>query len=149
MAARRGAGYRSGMRRLSLAVLAFLALVAVAAPAARAQAHSAWVGVGAIGRTAMFMDTTSIERDGAVRRVWMESLDPEPTTFVVGSDTTRFDAVIALHVFDCRAGTHAIATARYYLGRTAVAPPRPADVTPERLRPGTFMAAVARDLCGP
>lgn len=109
--------------------------------------RAAWVGVGAIGRTAMFMDTTSIERDGAIRRVWLESVDPEPTTFVVGSDTTRFDTVVALHVFDCRAKTHAVATARYYLAGASVAPPRPADTSAEKLRPGTFMAAVARDLC--
>ena len=106
-----------------------------------------WIGVGAIGRTAMFMDTTSIERDGAIRRVWMESVDPEPTTFVVGRDTTRFDTVVALHVFDCRAATHTVATARYYLAGASVAPPRPADTSPEKLRAGTFMAAVAADLC--
>jgi hypothetical protein len=95
----------------------------------------------------MFMDTTSIEREGAVRRVWLESIDPQPTTFVVGRDTTRFDTVVALHVFDCRARTHWVATARYYLGAVSVAPPRPADTSPEKLRPGTFIAAVAADLC--
>lgn len=124
-----------------------LVLCALAAPGL-ARAQNGWIGVGAIGRTAMLMDTASIERDGSLRRVWMKSLDPEPTTFVVGHDTTRFDTVIALHVFDCRTRTHAVAAARYYLAGVEIAPPRPADTTPEKLRPGTFMAAVARDLCG-
>jgi len=121
-------------------------LCAVAAPAGL-YAQARWVGVGAIGRTAMLMDTASIERDGSIRRVWIESLDPEPTIFVIGHDTTRFDAVIALHVFNCVTSTHTVAAARYYLAGVEVAPPRPADTTPEKLRPGTFMAAVASDLC--
>lgn len=129
-----------------------LALVLAGPRTLRAQdstpPRSPWVGVGAIGRTAMFMDTTSIERDGAIRRVWLESVDPEPTTVVAGRDTTRFDTVIALHVFDCRAGTHTVATARYFLASVSVSPPRPADTSPEKLRRGTFIAAVARDLCG-
>jgi len=139
-------------RALGLTAGALALSLAVAPRRARAQDSTrpkpVWVGVGAIGRTAMFMDTTSIERDGAIRRVWMESVDPEPTTFVVGRDTTRFDTVVALHVFDCRAATHTVATARYYLAGSSVAPPRPADTSPDKLRPGTFMAAVAADLCG-
>lgn len=132
------------MRRL----LATAFIVSALALPAHARAQSRWIGVGAIGRTAMLMDTASIERDGSLRRVWMESLDPEPTLVVIGRDTARFDAVIALHVFDCRTHTHTVAAARYYLAGVEIAPPRPADTTPEKLRPGTFMAAVARDLCG-
>lgn len=139
-----------GVRRPVVAAAVALALIALPR-SAHAQdstrARGTWVGVGAIGRTAMFMDTTTIERDGPIRRVWLESVDPEPTTLVVGSDTTRFDTVVALHVLDCRARTDAVATARYYLAGASVAPPRAADTTPQRLRPGTFMAAVANDLC--
>lgn len=134
-----------------LAPLAAATLVSVVAAGRSANAQSArpaWVGVGAIGQTVMYMDTTSIERDGFVRRVWMESLDPQPNALVVGIDTTRFDTVISLHVFDCRAQTHAVAAARYYLAGVEVAPPRGADMKPEPLRRGSFMAAVASDLCG-
>lgn len=129
-------------------VAALAAVLVLALGAAPARAQGTWTGVGAIGRTAMFMDTTSIVRDGDARRVWLESVDPEPTTIVMGRDSVRFDTVIALHVFDCRARTHAVTTARYYLGRQPVLPPRPADTRPERLRPGSFLDAVARDLCG-
>lgn len=132
--------------RPPIALTALALTLGAAAPAAHAQ--GTWTGVGAIGRTAMFMDTTSIVRDGDARRVWLESVDPEPTTIVMGRDSVRFDTVIALHVFDCRAGTHAVATARYFLGTQPVLPPRPADTRPEPLKRGSFLDAVARDLCG-
>lgn len=133
--------------RRPIITLAAVALALSVAPAA-ARAQGTWTGVGAIGRTAMFMDTTSIVRDGSARRVWLESVDPEPTTIVMGRDSVRFDTVIALHVFDCRARTHSVATARYFLGGTPVLPPRPADSRPSPIRPGSFLDAVARDLCG-
>lgn len=134
--------------RPPLALAALAGVLALALGAAPARAQGSWTGVGAIGKTAMFMDTTTIVRDGDARRVWLESVDPEPTTIVVGRDSVRFDTVIALHVFDCRARTHAVTTARYFLGTQPVLPPRPADARPESLRPGSFLDAVARDLCG-
>lgn len=134
--------------RPPLALAALAGVLALALGAAPARAQGSWTGVGAIGKTAMFMDTTTIVRDGDARRVWLESVDPEPTTIVVGRDSVRFDTVIALHVFDCRARTHAVTTARYFLGTQPVLPPRPADTRPESLRPGSFLDAVARDLCG-
>ena len=52
-------------------------------------AQEQWTGVGAIGATAMYMDTTTIIRAGSIRKVWIKSLDSAPKSFVTGKDTLK------------------------------------------------------------
>jgi hypothetical protein len=113
--------------------------------AARAQDH--WTGIGAISGTVMLMDTTTIVRDGAIRRVWVKSLDTAPKSFLAGRDTLTFDTVIALNEFDCAKGTRTIKSVRYLLGEEVVLDVPLTHDPPTPLRPRSFFGAIYTDLC--
>lgn len=127
-------------------IAALFACCAVLVPSVvRAQSH--WTGIGAIGRTAMYMDTTTIVRDGHTREVWIRSVDTEPRTVVIGADTVTFNTVIALNVLDCGNNTATVRSVLYYNGsENTYELPASAD-PPRPVRPGTFLAALHRDVC--
>lgn len=113
--------------------------------AAHAQDH--WTGIGAINGTVMFMDTTTIVRDGTIRRVWVKSLDTSPKTFVAGKDTVTFDTVIGLNVFDCARGTRTVMSVRYLLGDDVVFTVPTTHDAPEPVRKTSFFGAIYSDVC--
>lgn len=115
--------------------------------AARAQNH--WTGIGAINGTVMYMDTTSLERIGVLRKVWIRSIDIEPKTVVAGKDSLTFDTVIALNVFDCSKGTRTVAQVHYLLGADPVLDVPETQDDPEQLRSTSFFGAIYSDLCRP
>jgi hypothetical protein len=124
-----------------------LAFAAAASLPHVASAQGHWTGIGAINGTVMYMDTTSIQRIGSLRKVWIRSLDLSPKTVMVGNDSLTFDTVVALNVFDCSSGTRTVAEVRYLLGADSVF-----DVTndhgePEKLRPTSFFGAIYSDVC--
>gem|GEM_PF-1417165 len=135
---RRSAG---GLAR-SLAII-----LALAALPASVRAQSDWTGIGAISGTVMYMDTTTIMRDGAIRKVWIKSFDLDPKTVVVGKDTLTFDTVIGLNVFDCSKGTRTVAAVQYLLGEDIVLDVAETHGKPELLRPKSFFAAIYADVC--
>ena len=98
--------------------------------AAALPAQEQWTGVGAIGATAMYMDTTTIIRAGSIRKVWIKSLDSTPKSFVTGKDTLTFDTVIGLNVFDCARHTRTVQAVQYLLGDDIVldVPENAADI---------------------
>ncbi|MEO7218315.1 MAG: surface-adhesin E family protein [Gemmatimonadaceae bacterium] len=122
--------------------------LAVAVPsAARAQDH--WTGIGAISGTVMYMDTTSLERVGVLRKVWIRSIDLTPKTIMVGHDSLTFDTVVALNIFDCSKGTRTVEQVHYLLGGDSVFDVADAHGKPEQLRSTSFFGAIYTDLCGP
>jgi hypothetical protein len=112
-----------------------------------AAAQEQWTGVGAIGATAMYMDTTTIIRAGSIRKVWIKSLDSAPKSFVTGKDTLTFDTVIGLNVFDCAKHTRTVEAVQYLLGDDIVLDVPTTHATPEPLKPKTFYDAIYEDLC--
>lgn len=124
-----------------------VALAFFAPGVARAQDH--WTGIGAINGTVMYMDTTSLERVGELRKVWIRSIDIEPKTVVAGKDSLTFDTVIALNVFDCSKGTRTIAHVLYMLGPDSVLDVPETRADPEQLRSTSFFGAIYSDLCRP
>jgi surface-adhesin protein E len=114
---------------------------------ATATAQRVWTGVGAMGGTAMFMDTASIERSGTLRTVWIRSVDSSPRTFVAGKDTLTFDSVTGLNIFDCSSGTRTVSAVQYLLGGETVLSIPVTHEKPEALRPKSFFAAIYNDLC--
>ncbi|HEY5086248.1 MAG TPA: surface-adhesin E family protein [Gemmatimonadaceae bacterium] len=110
-------------------------------------AQQQWTGIGAIGGTAMFMDTTTIVRSGPLREVWIKSLDSTPKQFVVEHDTLTFDSVIGLNVFDCAGKTRTVTTVQYLLGDEIVFNVPETHGKPEPLRPKSFFEAIYNDLC--
>jgi len=133
---------------LPLAIRLILIMAALSATVARAGAQEQWVGVGAIGATTMYMDTTTIIRAGTIRKVWVKSLDIAPKSFVVGKDTLTFDTVIGLNVFDCAKHTRTVTAVQYLLGEDIVLDVPETHAEPEALRPKTFFDAIYHDLCG-
>lgn len=127
--------------RLILSVLSTALLPAISL------AQEQWIGVGAIGGTAMFMDTTTIVRVGLLRKVWIKSLDSTPKKFVVGNDTLAFDTVVGLNVFDCGNGTRTVTTVLYLLGGETVFNVPATHDKPAPLRPKSFFEAIYKDLC--
>ena len=95
----------------------------------------------------MFMDTTTIVRAGALREVWIRSLDSTPKKFVAGRDTLTFDSVVGLSVFDCANATRVVTTVRYFLGDELVFDVPETHDRPLGLRPKSFFAAIYADLC--
>ncbi len=122
------------------------AMAAVLCPrTARAQNH--WTGIGAINGTVMLMDTTTIVRDGAIRRVWVKSLDTTPKSFLAGKDTLTFDTVIALNEFDCAKGTRTVKSVQYLLGEEVIFDVPLTHDASTPLRPSSFFGAIYTDLC--
>ena len=115
--------------------------------AAALPAQEQWTGVGAIGATAMYMDTTTIIRAGSIRKVWIKSLDSTPKSFVTGKDTLTFDTVIGLNVFDCARHTRTVQAVQYLLGDDIVLDVPTTRAAPEALRPKSFYDAIYQDLC--
>jgi hypothetical protein len=112
-----------------------------------AGAQEQWTGIGAIGGTAMFMDTTTIVRAGAIRKVWIKSLDSAPRSFLAGKDTLTFDTVVGLNVFDCVAHTRTVQAVQYQLGDDTVLDVPATHAKSEAIRPRSFYDAIFRDLC--
>ncbi len=143
---------RSSFRNMSIssrAAVVHLVTLAVflSGFAASASAQEQWTGVGAIGATAMYMDTTTIIRAGSIREVWIKSLDNVPKTFVNGRDTLTFDTVVGLNVFDCAKHTRTVEAVRYLLGDDVVLDIPATHGTAEFLKPKSFYDAVYQDLC--
>ena len=130
------------MQRLLL--LAWMALTIIPTTT---RAQDAWVGIGAIGGTAMFMDTSSVVRAGSTRKVWIRSVDSEPKLFLAGRDTLSFDTVLGLNEFDCARETRTVRSVQYLLRGEAVLGVADTHEKPVAVRPGSFFAAVLRDLC--
>jgi hypothetical protein len=137
--------FAAALRTLLLPLVLTLAVTFGAARTAHAQAH--WTGIGSISGTAMFMDTTTIQRDAAIRRVWLRSLDLTPRMAVAGTDTVVFDTVISLNIFDCAHATRTVAAVRYALGDSTVHDIPDIRATPEPVRPTSFYGQVYKDLC--
>ena len=136
--------------RIAIAVLTAGLLAAAAGPStARAQSERRWTGIGAIAGTAMYMDTTAIVRSGAIRDVWIRSIDLAPRRIIAAADTLDFDTVIALNRFDCSRNTRTVMKVQYLLGGTVVLDVPETHADPELLRPRSFFAAIYRDLCAP
>jgi len=131
---------------LLLAQIVALALCTTAPRGAAAQ--GTWTGVGAINGTVMYMDTTTIERSGNLRKVWIRSIDSAPRSFVAGKDTLDFDTVIGLNVFDCTKHTRTVTTVTYLLGDAIIFNVPDTHGQPEQLKPRSFFDAVYNDLCG-
>lgn len=112
---------------------------------ARGQDH--WTRVGAIGTTAMYMDTTTIRRQGPLRKVWIKSVDEAASTVVVAGDTVTFDAVAGLNVLDCNSRTYSVSSVLYYLGDEMTRSVPVAEVKPRRISPRSFLGAVYADVC--
>ncbi len=127
---------------MTLASLAVLAALPVTA-----RAQDSWVGIGAIGGTATFMDTSSIVRKGSTRTVRIRSVDSEPRLFLAGRDTLSFDTVIGLNEFDCTKETRTIRSVQYMLRGEAVLDVEDTHEKPVAVRPKSFFAAVLGDLC--
>lgn len=125
--------------------LVMIAAVMLAPCAARGQDH--WTGVGAIGHTAMYIDTTTIVRDGPLRKVWIKSVDLTPTTVVIGTDTVTFDTVAALNVLDCSSRTYSVQSVHYYYGDAATFSASGPTDTPKPIVPKSFLGAVYTDMC--
>jgi hypothetical protein len=121
-------------------------LCALAWPGA-ASAQQQWTGIGAIGGTAMFMDTTTIVRSGPLRKVWVKSMDSSPKSFVAGRDTVAFDTVIGLNVFNCAKHTRSVESVHYLLGDDVVFEVTDTKDTGADVRPGSFFGAIYGDLC--
>lgn len=119
----------------------------LAAMPTEARAQSNWTGIGAISGTVMYMDTTTIVRDGSIRKVWIKSFDLDPRTVVVGSNTLTFDTVIGLNIFDCSKGTRTVSAVKYLLGEDVALNVADTHDKPESLRPKSFFAAVYSDVC--
>ena len=112
-----------------------------------ARSQESWVGIGAIGGTAMFMDTSAIVRNGSTRRAWIRSVDSAPRAVLAGRDTLSFDTVLGLNEFDCTRDTRKVLAVQYMLrGGLVLDIPETHD-KPVAVRPRTFFAAVLRDLC--
>ncbi len=124
----------------AMLVVMFATLVSFRPSAVVAQGQ--WTGVGAIGSTAMFMDTTSIVRDGHIRKVWLESVDPEPKRVVIVKDTIAFDTVVGLNVFDCSKHTVEVPTVYYYLRGEATLTIPESKESPHPIKPRSFLDAV-------
>lgn len=129
--------------------LLFLVLAVPSALAAqdRHTVPTAWTGIGAIGTAAMFMDTATIVRDGALRKVWLKSVDTHAQRMIVGADTVTFDTVVSLNSFDCATHVYSIQSVHYYDGDETVLSLQSDKGPPEPLHPRTFMRAIADDLC--
>lgn len=111
------------------------------------QAQDHWTGIGAISGTVMYMDTTTIVRDGSIRKVWVKSLDTTPKSFLAGKDTLTFDTVIGLNVFDCAKGTRTVTRVQYLLGDESVLSVPETHGAPEPVRSTSFFGAIYGDLC--
>ncbi|MEO7042656.1 MAG: surface-adhesin E family protein [Gemmatimonadaceae bacterium] len=125
--------------------LAFFATLSALPVALRAQ--DSWTGIGAISGTVMYMDTTTIMRDGPIRKVWVKSFDLDPKSVLAGKDTLTFDTVIGLNVFDCAKGTRSVAAVQYLLGEEIVLDVPETHDKPAPLKPNSFFAAIAADVC--
>jgi hypothetical protein len=136
-------------RSILLTPAIMLATSALLGPllAAPCLAQKSWTGIGAIGATAMFMDTTTIVRAGTLRQVWIKSLDSTPRSFVAGSDTLAFDAVVGLNVFDCAHNTRTVTKVQYLLGDQVVFDVPDARDEPTPLKAKSFFEAIYNDLC--
>lgn len=110
-------------------------------------AQDSWTGIGAISGTVMYMDTTTILRDGSIRKVWVKSFDLDPKSVLAGKDTLTFDTVIGLNVFDCAKGTRTVAAVQYLFGEDIVLDVPETHDKPTPLKPNSFFAAVAADVC--
>jgi len=126
----------------SLEILAVLSALPVSL---RAQKN--WTGIGAISGTVMYMDTTTILRDGSIRKVWVKSFDLDPKSVLAGKDTLTFDTVIGLNVFDCAKKTRMVAAVQYLLGDVVVLDLPETQDKSEPLKPKSFFAAIAADVC--
>lgn len=122
-----------------------MAILLLAPSVARGQDH--WTGVGAIGTTAMYMDTTTIVRQGALRKVWIKSVDAAPSTVVVAGDTVTFDAVAGLNVLDCTSRTYTVTSVLYFYGDEMTYSVPVAGGTGRRISSRTFLDAVYADVC--
>lgn len=129
----------------TLATVIAVALLPLAPSVARGQDH--WTRVGAIGTTAMYMDTTTIQRQGPLRKVWIKSVDEAASTVIVAGDTVTFDAVAGLNVLDCNSRTYTVSSVLYYLGDEMTRSVPVAEVSPRRISPRTFLGAVYADVC--
>ena len=138
----RSARYTGVALARSLAILAVL----LALPAFL-RAQDEWTGIGAISGTVMYMDTTTIMRDGSIRKVWVKSFDLDPKSVMAGKDTLTFDTVIGLNVFDCAKRTRTVAAVQYLLGEDIVLDVPETHDRPTPLKPKSFFAAIAADVC--
>lgn len=127
------------------ALAALLSLVLLGPRSAGAQ--DSWTGIGAIGGTAMYMDTTTIVRTGNLRKVWIRSVDREPRKLVAGSDTISFDAVSGLNEFDCARATRTVTSVEYFLHDELVLDIPETHGAAEPVRPKSFFGAVYADVC--
>jgi len=139
---------RTACFRVSLRLAQIAALSLCAMTPRMAVAQGTWTGVGAINGTVMYMDTTTIERSGNLRKVWIRSIDAAPKSFVAGKDTLDFDTVIGLNVFDCSKHTRTVTTITYLLGNDIIFNVPETHDKPEQLKPRSFFDAVYNDLCG-
>ncbi|MDQ2889821.1 MAG: hypothetical protein M3R65_04600 [Gemmatimonadota bacterium] len=128
-------------------VVAIAASVQLGPAAARAQ--DAWVGIGAIGGAAMFMDTTSIVRTSSLRTVWVKSIDPKPRQFLAGGDTLTFDTVVGRNEFDCVHRTRRVLSVQYLLRDSVVLNVPVTHDEPARVDTRSFFGAIYADLCRP
>ena len=135
-------------RLMTLAWLpaAAVLMVQVTLPGA-AFGQESWVGIGAIGGTAMFMDTTGIVRTGSTRKAWIRSVDSDPRAILAGRDTLSFDTVVGLNEFDCTRETRTVLAVQYLLRGELVLDIPVTHDKPAAVRPRSFFAAVLRDLC--
>lgn len=139
---------QTAVRRSAVALAGSLTIfVALVVTPAAARAQNEWTGIGAISGTVMYMDTTTIVRDGSIRKVWIKSFDLDPKTVVVGSDTLTFDTVIGLNVFDCSNGTRTVASVKYLLGEDVMLDVAETHDKPGPLKPKSFFAAIYSDVC--
>lgn len=95
----------------------------------------------------MYMDTTTIQREGPLRKVWIKSVDAAASTVVVAGDTVTFDAVAGLNVLDCNSRTYTVSSALYYLGDEMTRSVPVAEVKPRPVAPRSFLGAVYADVC--
>lgn len=128
-----------------VSIVSIVSIVLLAPMSARAQ--ESWTGIGAIGGTAMYMDTTTIVRTGTLRKVWIRSVDREPRKLVAGSDTISFDAVTGLNEFDCARATRTVTSVQYFLHDELVLDISETHGAPEPVRPKSFFGAVYADVC--